>query len=58
MRNIYSFYYEDKGYTCYMLESLKNYFSKIIKENEFYIVVNANNIEIFLQPSSFFQWTL
>ena len=41
-----------------MLESLKNYFSKIKKENEFYIVVNANNKEIFLQPSSFFQWTL
>ena len=37
-----------------MLESLKNYFSKIKKENEFYIVVNANNKEIFLQPSSFF----
>ena len=54
MRNIYSFYYEDQGYTCFMLESLKNYFSKIKKENEFYIVVNANNKEIFLQPSSFF----
>ena len=54
MRNIYSFYYEDQGYTCFMLESFKNYFSKIKKENEFYIVVNANNKEIFLQPSSFF----
>ena len=38
-----------------MLESLKDYFAKIKKENEFYIIVkDNNNKEIFLQPTSFF----
>ena len=55
MRHTYSFFYEDNGYTCFMLESLKDYFAKIKKENEFYIIVkDNNNKEIFLQPTSFF----
>ena len=54
MKNPYKFDYEKQDCTCYMLESLRDYFSKIRKENDFYIVVNDNGKEVNLQPSSFF----
>ena len=54
MRNNYKFLYKDSFYLCFILESLKNYFSKISKEHEFYIEIEEKGEKIFVQPSSFF----